>query len=239
MRRSAGFTLLEVMIAISIFALVGLATYRMMDTVLTSDQRIKAQEQRLRELVRALEVFERDLLQLRARPVRAAYGDELPALVLQSGDGRVQLEWTRAGWSNPLGRRRSDLQRVRWQFQTGELSRQYWQVLDQAQDSLPQVQRVLSELRSAQVEVLDEQNQWHSQWPVNDVRSGSDPSQSVPSLPKALRFTFEHPHYGELVRQWRLPDGTPPTLPGQAGGNSNGGDNGAGQNPANGQGAQP
>ncbi|MCJ8168775.1 type II secretion system minor pseudopilin GspJ [Atopomonas sediminilitoris] len=214
-RQQLGFTLLEVMIAISIFALVGLATYRMLDTVLQSDQRIKVQELRLRELVRALEVFERDILQLRPRPIRSAYGDELPALSLQGDSNQQILEFTRAGWSNPLAHARSQLQRVRWQYQNDQLTRQYWQVLDQAQDSLAQPQSVLSQQQGWQLQVMDEQGQWHSQWPLADTRS-SGGAEAEPKLPKALRLTLQHPHYGELLRQWRLPDGPPQTEPGQA-----------------------
>src|SRR5690606_40695466 len=60
---SMGFTLLELLIAIAIFALIGMATYQMLTTVLRTDSVTRAQEQRLRELVRAMGAFERDLQQ--------------------------------------------------------------------------------------------------------------------------------------------------------------------------------
>ena len=48
--RQRGFTLLEVLIAIAIFALLAMATYRMLDSVLQTDRGQRQQEQRLREL---------------------------------------------------------------------------------------------------------------------------------------------------------------------------------------------
>ena len=100
--RQRGFTLLEVLIAIAIFALLAMATYRMLDSVLQTDRGQRQQEQRLRELTRAMAAFERDLLQVRLRPVRDPLGDLLPALRGSSGRD-TQLEFTRSGWRNPLG----------------------------------------------------------------------------------------------------------------------------------------
>ena len=53
MRLQRGFTLLELLIAIAIFALLALATYRMFDSVMQTDQATRVQ-QRMRELVRAM-----------------------------------------------------------------------------------------------------------------------------------------------------------------------------------------
>ena len=83
--RQRGFTLLEVLIAIAIFALLAMATYRMLDSVLQTDRGQRQQEQRLRELTRAMAAFERDLLQVRTRPIRDPLGDPLASLYGDSG----------------------------------------------------------------------------------------------------------------------------------------------------------
>ncbi|MBC9250104.1 type II secretion system protein GspJ [Pseudomonas alcaligenes] len=201
MRRSAGFTLLEVLIAIAIFALLGLATYRMFDSVMQADRGQRQQEQRLRELTRAMAAFERDLLQVRLRPVRDALGDAQPALLGSSGKNS-QLEFTRSGWRNPLGLPRATLQRVRWQLEGEHWQRAYWSVLDQAQDSQPRVQQVLDGVRRYELRFLDEEGRWLQNWPP--ANSSSD--EALTQLPKAVELVIEHRYYGELRRLWCLPE---------------------------------
>ncbi len=113
MRLQRGFTLLELLIAIAIFALLALATYRMFDSVMQTDQATRVQEQRMRELVRAMGALERDLTQAVERPVRDELGDNRGAF-LSEGENDQIVEFTRGGWRNPLGQARSRLQRVRW-----------------------------------------------------------------------------------------------------------------------------
>ncbi len=106
MRLQRGFTLLELLIAIAIFALLALATYRMFDSVMQTDQATRVQEQRMRELVRAMGALERDLTQAVERPVRDELGDNRGAF-LSEGENDQIVELTRGGWRNPLGQARS------------------------------------------------------------------------------------------------------------------------------------
>ena len=66
MKAARGFTLLELLIAIALFALLGVGTYRLLDSVLRADAATRQQELRLRELSRGMAAFERDLRQLLA-----------------------------------------------------------------------------------------------------------------------------------------------------------------------------
>jgi len=198
--RMAGFTLLELLIAIAIFALLGMATYRMLDSVLSTDARTRAHEQHLRALVRALSAFERDLSQVLARPVRGASGEPLPAF-LSTDTG---LELSRAGWRNPLGAARSNVQRVRWQHSGEHWQRLYWSVLDQAQDSQPQVQDVLDDVVRLRFRYLDGEGRWLDTWP-----SVQGAESTLEALPVALELLVEHRRYGEIRRLLRLPDALP------------------------------
>ena len=96
MKQSArGFTLLEVLIAIAIFALLGLGSYRMLHSVLNTDEATRRHELQLREVVRAFAVLEQDLAQAGARPVRDGYADLRPALLGEAEP--ATLEFTRLG----------------------------------------------------------------------------------------------------------------------------------------------
>lgn len=199
-----GFTLLELLIAIAIFALLGLATYRMLDSVLKTDASTRAHELQLRELVRGMAAFERDILQVTPRPVRDPFGDERPALLGEDVDG-VALELSRAGWRNPLGQARATVQRVRWQLSGEKWQRRYWKVLDQSQDSQPQIQQVLDGVTRMELRYLDSEGNWRSNWPATD--NGREQQQD--ELPRALELVLEHRRYGELRRVLRLPDVLP------------------------------
>ncbi|WP_137817945.1 type II secretion system minor pseudopilin GspJ [Pseudomonas sp. 2FG] len=201
MRRSAGFTLLELLIAIAIFALLGLGTYRMLNSVLRTDTATRTQEQQLRELIRAMAAFERDVLQLVARPVRDPFGESRAALLGEGGD-HPALEFTRNGWRNPMGTPRSRLQRVRWELSGEQWQRRYWTVLDQAQDSQPRVQQALDGVTRFALRYLDREGRWLDSWPPAE---GAE-DKRLQRLPRAVELVLEHRRYGELRRVLRLPD---------------------------------
>ncbi len=206
MTRAAGFTLLELLIAIAIFALLGLATYRMLDSVLRTDSRTREHEQQLRELVRAMAAFERDLLQVAPRAIRDPFGEQRPALLGEEGQSPA-LEFSRLGWRNPLDQARANVQRVRWQLSGEQWQRQYWTVLDQAQDSQAQIQQALTGVTGLQLRYLDGEGAWRSSWPPEGAGEGG-----LQLLPQALELVLEHRTYGQLRRLLRLPDALPQQL---------------------------
>ncbi|MBA1262646.1 type II secretion system minor pseudopilin GspJ [Stutzerimonas stutzeri] len=213
-RAGAGFTLLELLIAIALFALLGLGTYRMLEAVLRSDEVVRIQEAQLRQLGRALWSLERDLIQAVPRPIRDGYGDEQNAFLGQLAglDEGVAFELTRNGWRNPTGLRRANLQRVRWRLAGDSLERLYWVVLDRDVDSQPRVQRVLDEVSALRLRYLDSESGWHEEWPPFEF-GRSDPEQQARRLPAAVEVSFEHPRFGSISRLLRLPESAPP-LPG-------------------------
>lgn len=195
-RANAGFTLLEVLVAVAIFALIGIASHRLLVSAIRVDTQTREQEQQLRQLLRAMNSLERDVEQAVARPVLASGGNEEPAF-WSDPDGQG-LHWTRAGWSNPQPMRRAQLQRVHWRHEGSDLLREYWPVLDRADDSAAQRQQVLQNITALQWRYLDRQGIWRTQW----QGTGMQP------LPRALEVRIEHARFGALRRVLLLPAGS-------------------------------
>ncbi len=205
-RNLRGFTLLELLIALAIFGLLSVMSYSGLRSVLDQHARTEEVADRLAELQTLYLVMQRDVEQVVPRAIRSEYGDESPAL-----EGSEALQFTRGGWSNPLGRPRSNLQRVGYAFEDDALVRYSWQVLDRAQDSLPLQLPLTKAVSNMSVRYLSPGGEWHSSWPTEDIGSTGQDSPDNPllarevRLPKALEITLEHDHFGELVWLFRLP----------------------------------
>ena len=134
-RPDKGFTLLEVLIAVFITSMISLGVWQVMNTLMNSREGIERVSGAFRDVQKTVALLERDLLQAVKRPVKDAYGERLPALT--SRISGTELALTRQGWRNPLGEKRSELQRVAWEYDELEerLIRRYWPVLDRAQNT--------------------------------------------------------------------------------------------------------
>ena len=87
MNNQTGFTLLELVIALAIFALLGLASWTLFDGVLRVQRSSMAHEREFRTLQRAVAVIERDLLHLHAE--RRAHGNGRDALAAHAHRGKT------------------------------------------------------------------------------------------------------------------------------------------------------
>jgi general secretion pathway protein J len=96
-----GFTLLEVLVAVAIFAILSTLAYGGLTHVLETRNRIEIEREKWRSLTLAFAQLEDDLAQVRSRSVRNIDGTTLPALKGQPVDSRAlgepSLEFTRDG----------------------------------------------------------------------------------------------------------------------------------------------
>lgn len=113
MRRQEGFTLLEVMIAMCIFTLIGLGAHVMLSSILRAREVERDHAAALGQVQKALWVLGQDAAQMEGQ-------------TLSTTDTRYAAQFLRRGWTNPLGLPRSDLMHVAYQLQGGVLSRLYW-----------------------------------------------------------------------------------------------------------------
>lgn len=201
MTRHAGFTLLELLVALSIVALISVMAYGGLRTVLETRQHVEAQANRMQELQTALLIIGRDLGQMVPRGIRDEYGDQQPALHTASL-GPQLLEFTRGGWRNPTAIARGELQRVAYGLEQESLQRSSWQVLDRAQDSTPYRGELLSGVRALSLRYMDGEGAWHEQWPP-ELSTGL----TEPGMPRAMEWLLELEDLGEFRRLFVLPGG--------------------------------
>ena len=193
-RNQRGFTLIELLVALVIFALLATMSYGGLRTVLDAQQRFEQHNDRLAELQMMFMMMGRDIEQTVNRPIRDEYGDTQSALL----GGTEGLELTRGGRRNPAGMARSQLQRVGWVLDNGELIRLSWVALDRAQDSVAGRHSMTDQVVGLEFRFLDQQRQWRSQWPV---LSNND---KQPALPRAVEVNVELEDWGTVTRLYRI-----------------------------------
>jgi len=195
-----GFTLLEIIVATAILAILMALTIGGWRSVQESRSRTDEQAARLAELETTMTFFTRDLMALVNRDVRDEYGGLKPAI--QGGAGStLPLELSRAGWRNPAGRARSTLQRVAYEVKDEVLVRHAWRVLDRAQDSVADEMKLLKGVRSLKIRFYHPGRRWVEDWPPPAQGTGLPPA----ALPLAVELTIELEDLGTIGRIFRVP----------------------------------
>ncbi len=206
-RAQCGFTLMEVLIAVTITAVIGLGVWQVISSVISSRDRVDEVATDFEGLQKAFLLMSRDITQVVNRPVRNIYGDFAPAL--SSREDAYELVLTRQGWRNPLGSRRSQLQRSAYEYTGEELRRRYWVMLDQGQEEESRDQLLLSGITEFGIRFMDQERSWVDEWPPDNTGATSGAGQSgVPKLPLPLgiEIALTHERFGELKRLFTLPD---------------------------------
>ncbi|MDH5393798.1 MAG: type II secretion system minor pseudopilin GspJ [Gammaproteobacteria bacterium] len=194
--RTQGFTLLELLIAMSIFSLISIMAFSGLRSVLFNKEIVDIELQRLSEIQRSILNLTRDIEQSVDRPIRDELGTTRPALSGGQNVDSTLLEFTRNGWRNPARQSRSQLQRVAYSFEDNQLIRQYWYHLDHLQDSQPVRRVLLTGVENIEVRYLD--REWSSSWPSLTQQAAS------PALPRAIEITFELKGWGKISRLFRI-----------------------------------
>ena len=198
--RPNGFTLMEVLVALAVFAVIGLLATQILRQMTDFGGHAVERGGMLTDAQRALEIMRRDIEQLVHRPVRDVFGDAGDPVAMAGGE--LLLEFTRLGWRNPLGKQRSDLQRVAYAWDGNELHRLFWRVLDRAPNSEPSRQLLLAGVTEVAVTALDSAGDEHGAWPPATPAEPDDPAPRLAGL--RLRITTDE---FDVLRLWTTPQG--------------------------------
>ncbi|MGB1198240.1 MAG: type II secretion system minor pseudopilin GspJ [Thalassotalea sp.] len=191
--KQAGFTLLEVLVSVAIFALISLASFSLFDGVLRSEAGAKTQMERLNEIQRAWMIIERDIVQISPRSIRfegeAPSNKFLHSSLDSYSSSNNAIAFARNGWTNPgLLIPRSDMQSVAYRLEDNTLQRLHFNFVDSVAGQTPKVRSLLSN-----VEQLSFEFYYQDKWQKELKGEG---------LPQAIHVIIETADLGLLSRKF-------------------------------------
>ncbi len=193
--RNQGFTLLEMLVAVAIFAVMAGIAYSSLNQTVKIGNQVSEAGRRLSELQFALTYFNRDWMQVSPRKIRNQYGDTENQVVLADNS----ISFTRSGWGNLLQHKRSELQRVQYQLVGKKLLRRHWRSLDQGIGEEPLSTVILSAVESFEIQFIDAEERPISTWPDEVTRGLGEPI--------ALIMIRNLDDFGEIRRILEFADG--------------------------------
>ena len=192
-----GFTLLEMLIAIAIFAMLGLAASAVLQTVLKNDEVTKEFAKQLKGLQQGFGVIGRDLGQIVGRTARLDNGERSKTIFL-AGEGILGsqtegLSFYRLGWLNPEGMLpRGTIQAVAYVQVEDKLERWFYPYPDPEIGSEPQKIVLMSNVESVAYSFFTD-NSWQK-------------NVTGTEMPKAIAVEIELKGAGKIQRKFLLPE---------------------------------
>ena len=193
-KKNRGFTLLEILVALFVFAILSLILSSALRNVISAQIGTEKNAERLRALQITLLLMSRDVEQIVSRPIKTAAGKDEKAFIGTSQGFTL----THTGIANPTGyAKQSALQRTRYLYHDNRLWRAVWPVLDQAPQTIAHSRLLLSGVMDVRFDYLDKDKHFQSTWPLE----GSDPHL----LPRAIKVTLSISEWGRISQIYVLP----------------------------------
>ncbi|MGX6646596.1 type II secretion system minor pseudopilin GspJ [Maricaulaceae bacterium MS644] len=201
MTREDGFTLLEVLAAVAVFALVSAISVGLLTTALRGKAQTEAALARIDTAQRVGALFTADMGQIVMRPARTGEGLEDPRVFAADARGtelvrgggeamREVLVFTRTGWANPgANQPRSTLQRVVWLYDGDALWREAYAYPDAARGADPRRRLMADGVSDLQVEVFGGAG-WLNQARIGPSGAAGAGAAAPPPAAVRLRYTL-------------------------------------------------
>ncbi|MGF1605435.1 MAG: type II secretion system minor pseudopilin GspJ [Rhodothalassiaceae bacterium] len=192
-----GFTLVEMLVALTVFAILAAAGVGVLQGAVSAQDRIEAADDRLRRLQIAHALIRSDLAQISLRRRRIEDGRLSPYAMEAGRSFGPLLRLVRNGWDNPgLLEPRGTLQAVEYVLRDGQLIRRAWARVDAAPGTPVRERVLLDGVRDVQISFL-----------VNDrwVDFVTVITAGRPRLPELVRLRLELEGYGEMEQLFATP----------------------------------
>lgn len=199
--RGRGFTLVELLVALAIFAILSAFAYRGLDAMLRSREALQEESRKWRDVTVFIGRLERDLSAVLPRTALGASGTALAPVSssLELPASREGLALTRSG--APLNENAlAAPQRIAYRFAAGRIERLTWGGVDAAPRDEPSVVPVLAPAGGLAFRFLDPRGEWRATWGLPGAPD---------ALPAAVEVTLTLASGERIVRLVDLPRSRP------------------------------
>ena len=194
-----GFTLIELMVAIMIFAIISVISYRAIASLVTTKEVVTSAEDKWGGIAKTINQISTNY----NKAIPLAYRDEngilMPAVMgtnKLNGNFDSQLEFTIAGLIGDEQYGTVSPRRIGFRFLNGTLYLVTWPFLNRAPNTKPQVEVLLKNIDTFTVNFWYPDRQWRDSWPldVNDYTN----------LPPGLEVNIKMKSGEQITRRWAL-----------------------------------
>lgn len=200
MSKERGFTLIEILVALAVFAILATLTSSAMYYAFNTKERVSEQAERLNTLQLALTLVQRDIEQIIPREVR---GNEMQVFSTFIGETQY-VEFTRSGFPNPKNEeKRSTLKRIALLCKDNKLIRRSWAELDTINRKRYRDKILIEGVLHCKFGYLNSSLQVLSEWRANAIQQ----NQHAEPLPKAIQFNFTLQDWDKISLLFIIPEG--------------------------------
>lgn len=195
MKKRSGFTLVELLVAIAIFAVLSALGWKIFDYLIKTKERNQQHELQIFELQDAYQIILRDSLQL--IPMTANINGQIRSALSLSD---ISLQFSKAGVSDPLKEGLAPYERIEYRYVPSEkmVYRLKYRSLNITNNEQPESSVLLKNVDQFRITVLNPQIL--NQWP----EAGADLSQptSMQRLPRGLKIDVQR---SDVNYEWIFP----------------------------------
>lgn len=180
--KTKGFTLVELLVAIAIFAVLSALGWKIFDYLVKVKDRNAMHEENLAQLQEGYLQIQRDMLQI--VPLSSNIGGEIQSALILSNQ---QLKFSKSGVTDPLNQGLSPFERIEYQYnlQEKKLYRLKYNSLNLIPAAQPLSSVMLSDVEDFQISVLNPAEL--IQWPENTQQT----DKPNVLLPKGVKIKFK------------------------------------------------
>lgn len=197
MNDERGFTLVEMLVALSIFAMIAAMGVGLLRSSVDTQDAVQGRLKAMSGINRVRAVMANDLAQAVQRSTRGPSGETVPAFIGSSSG----FAFVHAGAGAEDGSSRPDVERVGYALTGGEWRRATQPMLDGT--ALSDGDRLVGEVSAAAVRYRDERGNWSESWT-------SDPGDR---LPRAVEVRLTRTGRAPLTMAFLTAPAVPPPVP--------------------------